>query len=282
VVWSYLLLLPAVSTLLGQGGTPPRGQRPAPTNFPAQQRPVADGAIVNRGRNVYDINCRSCHGADLRGGELGGPNLLRSQVALNDKAGELISPVVRDGRNTLGKSPMPAIQLPEDDVQAVAEYIHSILATTQRQGGPPPGPWPDLNVLVGDAAAGKAYFDMRCSSCHSVTGDLQNIGERFPDPVQLQNSWLAGNAARGRGSIANPVMATVTLDSGAKFEGELSRIDDFIVAVKQEDGTVRSFRRERDTPKVEIRDKREAHRNLLTGYTDEDIHNITAYLASLK
>jgi cytochrome c oxidase cbb3-type subunit III len=177
---------------------------------------------------------------------------------------------------------MPAIQLPENDVQAVAEYIHSILATTQRQGGPPPGPRPALNVLVGDAGAGKAYFDMRCSSCHSVTGDLQNIGERFPDPVQLQNSWLAGNAARGRGSIPNPVMATVTLDSGAKFEGELSRIDDFIVAVKQQDGTVRSFRRERDTPKVEIRDPREAHRNLLTGYTDEDIHNITAYLASLK
>jgi cytochrome c oxidase cbb3-type subunit 3 len=278
------LLLSAAAMFAGQrgGGNPPAGQRPVPTNFPAQQRPAADAALVARGKALYEMHCRLCHGPDLRGGEQGGSNLLRSRVALNDKAGELIYPVVRDGRRNPGMSPMPAIPLPEDDVKTIAEYIHSILATAQRQGGPPPAPRPVLNVLVGDAAAGKIYFDAKCSSCHSASGDLRSIGEKISDPTQLQNSWLAGNAGGARGDNATPVTVTVTLSSGVKVEGRLGRIDDFIVVVNLEDGTSRSFRREGDNPKVEVRDPRDAHRNLLPEYTDKDIHNVTAYLVTLK
>src|SRR5262245_49920997 len=283
-----VLLLSAGVALAGQRGAPagqrgaPAGQRSAPTNFPAQQRPLADPALIARGKTLYEINCRSCHGADLRGGDQGGPNLLRSQVALNDRAGELIFPVVRDGRRSPGMSPMPATTLPDDDVKLIAEYVHSILATAQRQGGPPPSPRPVLNVLVGDAGAGKVYFDAKCSSCHSVTGDLRNLAERIPDPMQLQNSWLAGNRGGGLGGAANLVKVTVTTASGAKIEGRLNRIDDFLVVVNLEDGTSRSFRREGDNPKVEVFDPRDAHRNLLPGYTDADIHNVTAYLVTLK
>src|SRR5262245_14030592 len=184
VTSTCLFLLSAAVVLAGQRGTP-GGQRAAPTNFPAQQRSLADAEMVARGKTLYEINCRSCHGADLRGGELGGPNLLRSQVALNDKAGELIYPVIRDGKRTPGLSGMPPISIPEDEGKAIAEYVHSILATTQRQGGPPPGPRPALNVLVGEAASGKTYFDAKCASCHSADRDLRSIGEKFPDPVQL-------------------------------------------------------------------------------------------------
>jgi cytochrome c oxidase cbb3-type subunit III len=280
-----LSLLSAAVVLAQQRGAPavPAGQRAAPTNFPAQQRPVADAALLARGKTLYEIHCRSCHGADLRGGELGGPNLLRSAVALNDQAGELIYPVIRDGRKTPGMSAMPPISISEDDAKTVAEYIHSILATTQRQGGPPPAPRPVLNVLVGEAAAGKSYFEAKCASCHSVTGDLRNIGEKFPDPVQLQNSWLAGNAGGGgRGSNTNRVTVTVTPASGAKIEGGLGRIDDFIVVVNLEDGSSVSFRRQGDIPKVEVHDPRDAHRNLLPQYRDKDIHDVTAYLVTLK
>src|SRR5262245_44405714 len=281
VTSTCLFLLSAAVVLAGQRGTP-GGQRAAPTNFPAQQRSLADAAILARGKTLYEIHCRSCHGADLRGGELGGPNLLRSSVALNDKAGELIYPVVRDGSQTAGMSAMPPISILEEDAIAVAEYIHSILATTQRQGGPPPGPRPVLNVLVGDAAAGKTYFEAKCASCHSVTGDLRNIGEKIPDPMQLQNSWLAGNAGGGRGGNTNRVAVTVTLASGVRVEGGLARIDDFIVVVNLEDGSSVSFRRQGDNPKVEVRDPRDAHRNLLPQYRDKDIHDVTAYLVTLK
>jgi cytochrome c oxidase cbb3-type subunit 3 len=237
---------------------------------------------------MYEINCQTCHGSDLRGGANGGTNLLRAQSMLNDKAGERLVPIVRDGLRNAGMSPMPAIPLPENDVKAVAEYIHSVLATASRQGGPPPlAVRPVLNVLVGDANAGKAYFATKCATCHSVTGDLQGIGARITDPMGLQNAWLSGNAAGGRGGgggrgNASPVTVTVTPSSGPKVEGRLNRIDDFIVILNMEDGSTRSFRRDGDNPKVEVRDPREAHRSLLPGYTDKDIHDVTAYLVTVK
>src|SRR5678809_333306 len=157
----------------GRGGTPGAG---APTQgFPAQQRPPGDAALISRGNTLYGIHCRACHGADLRGGEQGGPNLLRSEVTMNDQSGELIQPVVREGRRNPGMPSMPAIDLSNDDIRAIAEYIHSVLATARGQGNPPPGPPVVLNVLVGDAAAGRAYLEAKCVSCHSATGDLRGV-----------------------------------------------------------------------------------------------------------
>jgi cytochrome c oxidase cbb3-type subunit 3 len=178
-------------------------------------------------------------------------------------------------------SPMPAMTVPQDDVKAIAEYIHSIAATAQRQGGPPPGPPVTLNILVGDAAAGRTYFAAKCGGCHSATGDLSGIGGRVTNPRDLQGLWLAGGGRGGRGN-ATPVTATVTLQNGQKVEGQLNRIDDFIVILTTADGSTQSFRRVGDVPKVDVRDPRAAHRNLLPQYTDKDIHDVTAYLVTLK
>src|SRR6188474_1231397 len=160
--------------LEAQRGAPGAGGgQAAPTGgFPAQRRTL-DPALTARGNTLYGIHCRSCHGADLRGGDQGGPNLLRSEVTMNDQSGELIQVVVREGRRNPGTPSMPAIDLSVDDIRAIAEYIHSILATARGQGSPPPGPPVTLNVLVGDAAAGRAYFEAKCAACHSTTGDLK-------------------------------------------------------------------------------------------------------------
>src|SRR5688572_32775447 len=139
----------------GRGGGQRGGGR---ATFPAQQRSLADPAVVARGKTLYEINCRACHGADLRGGDIGGPNLLRSQLMLNDQHGELLLPVVRNGRQNPGMPPMPALPLADDDVKAVAEYIHSVVFTMRGQGAPPPGEEVELNIVVGDAKAGAAYF----------------------------------------------------------------------------------------------------------------------------
>ena len=176
---------------------------------------------------------------------------------------------------------MPPIDLSMEDIRAVAEYIHSILATARGQGSPPPGPPVTLNLLVGDANAGRAYFEAKCTSCHSATGDLRGIGSRITSPMQLQNTWVAGGAG-ARGGGTTPATATVVLGSGEKFEGRLIRSDDFIIALALADGTSRSFRRDGDVPTVEIREPREGHRKLLPVYTDKDIHNVTAYLVTLK
>jgi cytochrome c oxidase cbb3-type subunit III len=269
-----------------QGGRGGGGQRGG--GFPAQQRPLADPAVIAQGKTLYEINCRACHGADLRGGDMGGPNLLRSSVALNDVDGEAIGEVVRTGR--VGMDPF---DLPADATKAIAAYVRSVLATARGQGAPPAGPRVTLNVLVGDAKAGQVYFAARCSSCHSPTGDLNGIAERFPDPMTLQNLWVSGGGGGGRGgrgggaaraaeSSRSDVMVTVTQPSGQKVEGRLERIDDFIVVLTQADGTSQSIRRDGDAPKIEIRDPLETHKKLLLVLTDTDIHNVTAYLATLK
>jgi cytochrome c oxidase cbb3-type subunit 3 len=251
--------------------------------FPAQQRPPGDPDLIARGNALYGIHCRACHGVDLRGGDQGGPNLLRSQLVLNDQAGELILPVVRDGLRNPGAAAMPALGLAADDIRAIAEYIHSVVATSRGQGAPPPGPPVTLNVLVGDANAGRTYFASKCAGCHSADGDLKGIGARVPDSAQLQNTWVAGaRGAGGRGGGAARVTATVTLPSGQRIEGRLARIDDFIVVLTLEDGSSRSFRRDGDIPKIDIQDPREPHRKLLPTYTDKEIHDLTAYLVTLK
>src|SRR6266508_1952171 len=157
---------PAQPPAGGRGaGAPGRGGQ----SFPKTMRPPDDPAVVERGGSLYGINCRLCHGPDLRGGDLGGINLLRSQLVLNDQNGELIFPVARDGRMNPGQPPMPPLPLKEDEVKAIATYIHSVMAKSPGQGGPPPGPAVELNIVVGDAAAGQKYFAANCASCHSPT-----------------------------------------------------------------------------------------------------------------
>jgi cytochrome c oxidase cbb3-type subunit 3 len=260
-----------------------RGGRGRPPVFPAQQRQLAEPAVVERGRALYSVTCSACHGVDLRGGQLGGPNLLRSPVMLNDQHGELLLPIVRGERAAKG---MPPINMSDEDVTAVAEFIHSVAASSRGQGAPPDSDRPPPDILVGDASAGQAYFAARCASCHSPTGDLQGIATRVGDAKALQNLWVSGGRARGRGRGAGPAGPPITAIVGdgpnETVEGEVLRIDDFLITLRLADGTVRTMRREGDRPKVQVRDPLEPHRALLADYTDKDMHDVTAYLVTLK
>lgn len=269
----------------GGGGAAAAGQGRGGgrATFPAQQRAAADPDLSARGRTLYEINCRSCHGQDLRGGDAGGPNLLRSQIVLRDDAGELIEPLVREGMATPGAATvMPALPLSTDDVRAVAAYIHDIVRTARGQGAPPPGPEVELDILVGDASAGRAYFEARCSGCHSATGDLSDIGARISDPKTLQNVWVSGGAGGRGGGGGAGVTVTVTPASGAPVQGTLVSIDDFMVVLTTADGQRRSFARRGDVPAVTVDDPLAVHNDLLDVYSDSDIHNVTAYLVTLK
>jgi cytochrome c oxidase cbb3-type subunit 3 len=205
---------------------------------------------------------------------------------LNDQEGELIQPVIQNGRPGTTMVPIP---LSADDIKAVAAFLHDVQSSGGNQGRPPDGPPVELNVLVGDANAGAACFNQRCGSCHSPTGDLQGIGARISDAKALQNAWITGSGGGGRGGRggrgggrggAPPVTAVVTPPNGQKVEGRLTRLDDFLVTLELADGT--SFRREGDVPKVEVRDPLQAHRDLLSVYTDKNMHDVTAYLVTLK
>jgi cytochrome c oxidase cbb3-type subunit III len=231
--------------------------------------------MLERGRAAYGVNCNFCHGSDARGGE-GGPNLLRSQLVLDDQNGELIAPVVQNGRPDQG---MPKFNMTNAQIADVAAYIHNF-----KVGGYDESRMVPPSVLVGDAKAGEAYFKLKCASCHSATGDLKGIGSRITDAKLMQNTFLMPGGG-GRGPAApvkvSPTTVTVTV-AGKKTEGTLVRIDDFTVTLNEADGTQRTFRRDGDTPKVELHDPLQPHRNLLPAYTDKDIHNLTAYLVTVK
>jgi cytochrome c oxidase cbb3-type subunit 3 len=249
--------------------------------FPAQQRPPGDPVLVARGKSLYAVNCQACHGSDLRGGDLGGPNLLRSQVVLSDQDGELILPIIQGARQSTG---MPAISLNADDVKATVTYIHNVVGTSRTQGSPPDSGAPPPNILIGDAAAGQKYFAAKCAGCHSATGDLQGLASRFPDARTLQNRWVSGGGG-GRGAAMSErriVTVTVTQPSGETAKGRLVRIDDFLVTLADADGLQRTFRRDGDAPKVEVDDPMRVHRELLAVYTDKDMHDVTAWLVTLK
>lgn len=197
-------------------------------------------------------------------------------------------PVIKNGRPG---TTMVATALPDPEIRAVIAFVHDLQAKIGGQGNPPPGQEVELNIVVGDAKAGEAYFGARCATCHSASGDLKGIATRAGQPKALQNLWVSGGRALARGGGGGPrpagapralTTATVTLPSGEAVKGTLLRLDDFNVTIAQADGSQRTFRRAGDTPKIEIADPLEGHRILLGALTDADMHNVTAYLVTLK
>ncbi|HEY1306462.1 MAG TPA: c-type cytochrome [Vicinamibacterales bacterium] len=239
-------------------------------------RAAGDPAAIERGRVTFSANCAFCHGADARGGD-GGPSLLRSSVVLDDQNGELIGPVVQSGRTDRG---MPKFGMTNDQIADIATFLH-----TFRINGYDPSRKRPESILVGDARAGEKYFNETCASCHSASGDLKGFASKMPDPRTLQQGWLMPGSTAGRGGpppgSPKPPRAAVTLANGQTIEGELERADDFVVALRTADGTRRTIR-VTEGVKVQIRDPLQPHRDLLRKYRDADIHDVTAYLVTLK
>jgi len=262
--WSVVSALIVVATL-GVGA-----QR---RDYP--NRPPADPAAVERGKALYGVNCQFCHGADTRGGD-SGPSLLRSGIVLDDQKGELMAPVVRAGRPG-----MPKFTLTDDQISDVAAFVHTFRAAGYDESRLKPP-----SIIVGDARAGETFFSTKCASCHSASGDLRGLATKIADPRLLQQTWLLPGSGAGRGGPPvvqlKPITVTVTLPSGEKVDGALDHVDDFVVALTMADGTRRSFTTNGDTPKVEIHDPLQPHKDLLRTYSDTDIHNVTAFLVTLK
>lgn len=267
-------------------------QRAARLNatFPAQQRPPEDPQQVAQGQGIYDINCRGCHGQDLRGGDLGGPNLLRSNLVLSDQQGEAIGPVVREGRVPAEGVAMPPLALDDAELRAVAAYIHSVAARAQPQGAPPPGEAAELDIVVGDAQSGQRFFEERCTGCHAIDGDLAGIATSVGSAENLQNSWVAGRRFGNPNPAADParrlVRVSVELSDGSTVNGVLGRRDDFVVSLTDDNGVYRSFSLHGNNApavtSIEVDDPLAAHRALLGELSDATMHDVTAYLVTLQ
>jgi len=284
-----VIFVPAAVYLSGQepksGGAAPGGANDkSGVSAAAIAGSKEDPATVDRGGKLYVTYCGGCHGAGARGGA-GAPDLVRSVLVLDDEKGILIAPILRDGRPDAG---MPKLNLAEPQIADLVAWLH-----VQTYAAGHRGTYAFLDVVTGDPKKGEAYFNTTgtCKTCHSATGDLHGIGSRY-QPFPLQSRWLQPRGGRGGGgrggagsgpaSTRSVVTVTVTLPSGQSISGALDRIDDFNVSLRDSAGEYHSYARDGASPKVEIHDPLKAHADLLGKYTDADIHNVTAYLVSLK
>jgi mono/diheme cytochrome c family protein len=234
-------------------------------------RPVPPADAVERGQKQFVTLCGSCHGANARGDD-NGPDLVRSEIVLDDEQGSLIGPVIRQGRPGDG---MPAFDLPDAQVQDLAAFLRERTQAAINRNS-----YRLQDLLTGDPKAGQAFFNGAggCSGCHSPSGDLAGLATRF-QPAQLQTRFLYPRGGRG-GTPAKPSTATVTLRTGSAISGTLEFMDDFIVGIRDAEGYYHSF--PRNAVKLDIRDPLAAHAQLLGKYTDKNFHDVLAYLVTLK
>ena len=258
----------------------------AVTSLGAQQQalsPQSDTAAVERGGKLLVEQCGFCHGANARGGS-GGPDLTRSTVVQTDEDGKQLGEFLAVGRPDKG---MPKFDLSRTQASDVAAFLHSAIYLNSNRRL-----YKILDILVGDARAGEAYFNGagRCSSCHSPTRDLKGVGAKY-EPAALQGRLLLPRGReRAPGGPQVPLYAdptgltvTVTPPSGEAVSGGLVRLTDFEVTLwESATGRLRTWLRNGEAPKVVVTDPLQAHLDHLTKWTDTDMHNMTAYLAGLK
>jgi cytochrome c oxidase cbb3-type subunit 3 len=249
--------------MAGQERQAPRRHRGLWNEYPAAQ--------VERGRIQFQKTCGFCHGPDANGASTG-PNLMRSTVVRHDEKGDQIGPVIRNGFPDKG---MPAFQLSNDQIMDIVAFLSFRLdESDRRSAGRADADYSLAKLLVGNAEAGKEFFNGagKCSSCHSPADDLKGIAGKYP-PAELQARMLYPR--RGQRPTA-----TVTDASGKQYTGEIRLLSHYDIAIVDSTGWCRSW--PLHSVKVKIDDRLEEHRQLLFGMTDTDMHNLFAYLETLK
>lgn len=219
------------------------------------------------GQAIFQQNCGFCHGRDARGAS--GPDLIRSTLVNHDVAGDLIGQVVHNGRADKG---MPAFQLPDAQIQQIAAFLHQQSKLASTVASRIPSEYPLEQLLVGNADAGKAYFngDGKCVQCHSPTGNLAHVASKYK-PLELQGRIVFPDGSKAAGVVVD--------HAGRQYSGEVLYSDEFFITLMSE-GEPRTW--DRRLVKVTVNDPLTAHVALLRQYTDKDIHDLFAYLESLK
>jgi cytochrome c oxidase cbb3-type subunit III len=253
-----------------------------PAPMPQQAPAPAAAAAAASGQSIFAAQCAFCHGREATGGA-SGPDLTDSALVARDVNGDLIAPVVHSGRPEKG---MPPFALPDADLKAVVAYIHD----QKKKIDENPGRRRKVSVediSTGNADAGKRYFEGAggCTKCHSASKDLLGVASRYRGLALMQRMLYptpqnAVPPAEGEKPKPSPVKATVTLPSGQTVSGTLVHRDEFLIALTDASGFYRSW--PAAGLKIAVDDPLEAHAEQLAKYTDDDIHNLIAYLQSVK
>jgi cytochrome c oxidase cbb3-type subunit III len=229
--------------------------------------PAPDPEAAKKGEPIYQANCAGCHGKDGRGAQ--GPSLTRMPLVLHDEKGEKLAPVLKEGRQ--GMPPFP--NLSQEDVFLISQYLKLQIELAANRGTYGATYGNLRNQITGDAKKGEAFFQANCTNCHSVTGDLAQLGAKFPQIGALKNRFL-WPVTQG------PARAKVTTPDGKVIEGRVKTSNDFELSLVDANGNYHYWQRQ--MVKIEIEDKLTGHRALLPKYSDSDINNLAAYLVNLK
>lgn len=280
----------AISAALAIGLAPVvRSQQPAAAPAAPQGRGAGAGAVdpaaAARGLQTFTQNCAACHGATGRGGGAeGATDLSQSAIALADDA-KTLGDFLKVGRP---ERRMPNFALSDAEVGDLSAFLRSTLSAAGRGAG---GRGTIVAAVVGDARAGEAYFNGagRCTTCHSATGDLKGIGTRLaPAAIQGRIVMPRGTGGYPRSFSAPPDPSepprtvTITQPSGEIVSGTLMWVTDFNVTLVDASGARRTIARNGDVPKVDVKDPLQFHIDHMKTLTDKDMHDLTAYLVTLK
>ena len=250
----------------------PAAQRPPQTGTP-QTYPEAQ---VNAGRTLFAAQCGFCHGRDAMGGETG-PDLTRSELVAADIRGDKIAPVIKNGRP---EKKMPPFNFSDTDLAALVAFIHD----AKDKAGTLEGSRRTVeaaDLQTGNAQAGQQYFNGAggCAKCHSPTADLAGVATRYQGLALFQR--MLNPTGRGRGgSVPRVPDVTVTLAGGQTVSGRLAYQDEFTIALTDSAGAYRSW--PTSAVRFTVNDPYEAHVAQLAKYTNDDVHNVLAYLQTLK
>jgi cytochrome c oxidase cbb3-type subunit 3 len=233
--------------------------------------PAPDTAAAAKGEPLYKENCASCHGEKARGAQ--GPNLIRSVLVLHDEKGEEIGPVIKNGRPQAGMPGFPGLSA--QDQYNIAQYLHLQIELTANRGTYRSTYSGLLGQATGDPKKGEAFFNGAggCNKCHSVAGDLAGFGKKFPQAAMMQARFLWPGSQ-------GPEKAVITLPGGRKVDATVKTLNDFDVSFYDADGEYHYYPRSHVA--VSVEDPLAGHRALLPRYTDADIHDLAAYLVTLK
>jgi cytochrome c oxidase cbb3-type subunit III len=274
------ILLDYLSATYAPGAAGGRGGGPTMNGAPLD-RHVVDPDAANRGRTVWVAECIECHGTSARGTDAG-KNLIQSDMVLHDRYGSTLVPFLAKGHPM--QSGRKSASLSQTEIADLSHFIHERVYDTLR-GSPIFQP---QQIVTGNAKAGEAWFNGagKCSTCHSATGDLKGIGGRY-DPATLQGRFLfprgggRGGRGGGGGSGGKQLTLTITPSNGPAVTGVPVVFDDFDVSVRDEKGEVHAFTR---SPQLKVvrNDPFAMHDQLLDVYSDKNMHDMLAYLVTLK
>ena len=271
---AVLLCVWPTASAVGQAPPVSPASKPPPATKTPQSFPPEQ---IQAGETRFVGQCGFCHGRDAGGAE-SGPDLIRSTLVAEDVRGDKIGPVIRQGRPDQG---MPGSNLSDADIAAIVAFIHDTKAKAEAVGGGRRSVAVE-DLQTGNAEAGRRYFNGAggCATCHSLAGDFAKVGARYQGLAPLQRPLHNGSGGRGAGPAPARPTATVRTSDGQVITGKVAQHDEFTISIVDADGWTRSW--PATQVRVDIDNPLHAHVDLLGKYTDKDMHDVFAYLQTLR